>query len=133
MASIIPCLKTFMAPYEPATASSTSYFHSRHGTRTHKSIKLSSIASTSDREIRAENDEEDEGKVSGNAGIPNFRLRPENTVYEAKITGRGQSKRSVESGDSQRIIIERGVEWSVDYDVENETSPSRSVNEVYVR
>jgi hypothetical protein len=54
-------------------------------------------------------------------------------VYEAKITGRGQSKRSVESGDSQRIIIERGVEWSVDYDVENETSPSRSVNEVYVR
>ena len=121
-----------MAPYEPATASTTSYFHSRHGTHTHKPIRLSSIASTSDREIRVENDEEDEGQVSGKAGTPNFRLRPENTVYEAKITGRGQSERSVESGDSQRMIIERGIEWSVDYDNENETSPSRSM-EVYVR
>jgi hypothetical protein len=53
------------------------------------------------------------------------RLRPEQTIYEARVThpvGGDPLRASAESGDSQRMIIKKGVEWSVNYDL-----PSRRV------
>lgn len=57
--------------------------------------------------------------LSGGIG----RLRPEQIRYEATVTHREPESereegetRSVDSGNSRRMIIKKGVEWSVDYD-----------------
>lgn len=52
------------------------------------------------------------------------KLRPELTVYEARVTHDlgVEGRRSVDSGNSRRMIIKKGVEWSVDYDMRNASS-----------
>lgn len=66
--------------------------------------------------------------LKGNLG----KLRPEQTVYEARVTHEGSvESRSLDSGNSQRMIIKKGVEWSVDYDTRNAISRGKE-DEAYV-
>lgn len=62
------------------------------------------------------------------------KLRPEETVYEAKVThNRGEELRrgSIDSGNSQRMIIKKGVEWSVDYDTRNASAGGKEEESSY--
>ena len=62
------------------------------------------------------------------------KLRPEQTVYEARVTHNhsGEVRRgSVDSGNSQRMIIKKGVEWSVDYDQRNTSSQGKEEDSSY--
>lgn len=60
------------------------------------------------------------------------KLRPEQTEYQARVTHEGadEARRSVDSGNSRRMIIKKGVEWSVDYDVRNASASKE--DETYV-
>ena len=62
------------------------------------------------------------------------RLRPDQTVYEARVVGHAESstseRKSVDSGNSRRMIIKKGVEWSVDYDGRT-VSPSSKEDDRY--
>jgi hypothetical protein len=126
MASIMPCLKTFMTAYERPDPNASQYYHnSGNGTN----YKLSSMASRSENDQAASKTsvERDAQYASGvGAGKRTLgKLRPEQTVYEARVThsDTGEERRgSVDSGNSQRMIIKKGVEWSVDYDTRNVSS-----------
>ena len=52
------------------------------------------------------------------------KLRPEQTVYEARVVGQ-EGRKSIDSGNSQRMIIKKGVEWSVDYNGRNASTGSK--------
>jgi hypothetical protein len=123
MASIVPCLKTFMAAYERPNPNASHYHNSGNGTN----YKLSSMASRSENDPNASNKSvERDLQYTGGAGKRILgKLRPEQTVYEARVTHSriGEARRgSVDSGNSQRMIIKKGVEWSVDYDTRNTSS-----------
>jgi len=45
------------------------------------------------------------------------KLRPEEISYEASVTYRDGERGSVESESSRRMIIKKGVEWSVEHDL----------------
>jgi hypothetical protein len=151
LASIVPCLKNFMAAYDAPVQSGNWYQH--YGT-TNYTHELASVASKSvisrsekDAEKVAGGVPEEGGKGSG--GMEEYtggkkgggarilsgglgKLRPEPISYEAHIThkereGESSSRegevgetRSVDSGNSRRMIIKKGVEWSVNYDARGE-------------
>jgi len=125
MASIVPCLKTFMAPYERPDPGASHYHNSGNGTN----YKLSSMASRSENEPTAGASSASVDRTSGvdtqylGTGKKTLgKLRPEQTVYEAKVTHNrlgGERRGSIDSAGSQRMIIKKGFEWSVDYDARN--------------
>jgi hypothetical protein len=129
MASIAPCLKTFMSPYERPLADPTKYQHYGNGNST--SHTLSSLPPNSRNEGPAVSGsiEEDDRQGLGRLG-KNFQgtLRPEQNNYDARVvTTRHQDgpgdRLSEDSGNSRRlIIIKKAVEWTVDYGSRN---PSR--------
>jgi hypothetical protein len=153
LASIVPCLKNFMAAYDAPIQSRNWYQHYDTGTsrNTHelasvgtnhsisksKSV-ISTLHSTSNPEVKEKEKEKSSspvevvyngGKKGGGAQILNEslgKLRPEQISYEARVEykdreGERSSReegdgRSIESVNSRRMIIKKGVEWSVDYD-----------------
>jgi hypothetical protein len=129
MASIVPCLKTFMMPYDRQVNGPTEYRNYAYGNGT--SHKLSSLASNSREEGiegREPIDQSQEG--TGRLGAKFMgKLRPEQTIYEARVVTlpeRGAADRkSIDSGNSRRMIIKKGVEWSVDYDGRNASPGSK--------
>jgi hypothetical protein len=138
LASIVPCLKNFMAAYDAPVQSGNWYQHYTDNTGyTHEltSVASKSVISKSEKggksDVNVSRDTEGQmeyagGKKGGGAGMLSGglgRLRPEQIRYEAKVThrepeaGREEGEtRSVDSGNSRRMIIKKGVEWSVDYD-----------------
>ncbi|PMD36735.1 hypothetical protein L207DRAFT_532336 [Hyaloscypha variabilis F] len=149
LASIVPCLKNFMAAYDAPiqsmhwypTPSNTGYTHELASVATGKSKSAKSQLSVSvSRSVDRESPEVVEkgteevyngGRKGGGARILSSglgRLRPEQISYEARVEFKdregerssreedGVGRRSVESGNSRRMIIKKGVEWSVDYD-----------------
>jgi hypothetical protein len=132
MASIVPCLKTFMAPYERPDPNASHYHNSGNGTN----YKLSSMASQYENDHAASNTSvERDSQYRGGAGKRTLgKLRPEQTVYEARVThnSSGEALRgSMDSGNSQRMIIKKGVEWSVDYDTRNITPQGKEEESPY--
>jgi hypothetical protein len=129
MASIVPCLKTFMMPYDRQIDGPTQYHNYAYGTG--GSHKLSSLASNSRdggivETLAAEQDQQGEGRTRlGSKFIG--KLRPEETLYEARVVGQGDhdGRKSVDSGNSRRMIIKKGVEWSVEYDGRNASPGSK--------
>jgi hypothetical protein len=135
MASIVPCLKTFMMPYDRELTGPTQYRNYAYGNGT--SHKLSSLASNSREEgIAVESTEQNQNQEGiGRLGAKFMgRLRPEQTIYEARVVGHADTstseRKSVDSGNSRRMIIKKGVEWSVDYDGRN-ASPSSKEDDHY--
>lgn len=63
------------------------------------------------------------------------RLPLEQTVYEARVTHdrSGDGRRaSMDSGNSQRMIIKKGFERSVDYDTRNTSAVEKEEESPYV-
>ena len=157
LASIVPCLKNFMAAYDAPiqsmhwypTPSNTGYTHelesvasgaksakSATASKSSKSLSVSVLQSASrDSPETVEREKEavyKGGRKGGGASILSSslgRLRPEQISYEARVEFKEREgerssreeegvvgRRSVESGNSRRMIIKKGVEWSVDYD-----------------
>ena len=124
------------------TPSNTGYTHELASVATTKSVKSAASASKSSKSLSSASREGPEvaekegvykgGRKGGGASILSsslVRLRPEQISYEAKVEFREREgerssreeegvvgRRSVESGNSRRMIIKKGVEWSVDYD-----------------
>ena len=123
MASIVPTLKTFMKPYDRQNDGAASYGYGT-GNASHK---LSSLASKSREEGgngASERDPAEQELGTGRLGAKFMgKLRPEHSVYEARVVTRpengAQDRKSAESENSRRMIIQKGVEWSVDYDARN--------------
>src|SRR5579871_1375540 len=106
MASIIPCLKTFMAPYEKTTPNPSQYQQYGKGTN----YMLSSMASKSDNGNTNSYDSVESppqvdpqymtavkrGPAVLTKGLG--KLRPEQTEYQAKVTHEGgnEARRSVD-------------------------------------
>jgi hypothetical protein len=152
LASIVPCLKNFMAAYDAPVQSGNWYQHYETTNYTHELASVASKSVISRSEIQ-----EKSGVVSSSGGEEGIRgngkggmeeytaggkkgggarilsgglgkLRPEPISYEAHVThkeregerssreGDGGETRSVETGNSRRMIIKKGVEWSVNYD-----------------
>jgi hypothetical protein len=136
MASIVPCLKTFMAPYERPDPNASYYHNSGNGTN----YKLSSMASRSENDHAASNVSINRSPATDQQYLTTGKrmlgkLRPEQTVYEARVTHNhsGEVRRgSVDSGNSQRMIIKKGVEWSVDYDTRNASASGKEEDSPYV-
>jgi hypothetical protein len=149
MASIVPCLKNFMAAYDAPIQSQNWYQHygtseaythelasvavsTKSAAKSSKSV-VSTAASNSSPEVKETSrggvQVYSGGKKGGGASILSSglgKLRPEQISYEARVEFKdrdgerssreeGESRRSVESGNSRRMIIKKGVEWSVDY------------------
>lgn len=151
MASIVPCLKNFMAAYDAPIQSQQWYPH--YGTNTNNyTLELASVANTtkskassksvvstsvSSPEVKVEVEEKRAsgvdsykgGRKGGGASMLSSglgKLRPEQISYEATVefkeregersSREDEPRRSVESVNSRRMIIKKGVEWSVDYD-----------------
>ncbi|KAE8448817.1 hypothetical protein EG329_008819 [Mollisiaceae sp. DMI_Dod_QoI] len=146
LASIVPCLKNFMAAYDKPIATQLEYKPYGYGSNRDYTHELASVASKS--EMRADVKMERSGRefdaggkgefdgtgmgesglsVVGGIGIGIGRLRPEQIIYEARVThpkgeggGEGarelEDRRSLDSGNSRRMIIRKGLEWSVNYD-----------------
>jgi hypothetical protein len=133
MASIVPCLKTFMMAYEREIAGPTQYRQYAYGNGT--AHKLSSLASNSREEGIAGVEPTEQSQSQGQEGIGRLgakfmgKLRPDQTIYEAKVVTHDQrttsDRKSVDSGNSRRMIIKKGVEWSVDYDGRNASPGSK--------
>ena len=129
MASIIPCLKTFMMPYDRQLEKPTQYRNYAYGNGT--SHKLSSLASNSREEAFAGVEPAEQSQEGiGRLGAKFMgKLRPEQTIYEAKVVTRPEGgaldRKSIDSGNSRRMIIKKGVEWSVDYDGRNASPGSK--------
>ena len=133
MASIIPCLKTFMMPYDRELAGPAQYNDYAYGNGA--SHKLSSLASNSRDEGVAQTEGTESQEGIGRLGTKFMgRLRPDQTAYEARIVthaaGGAKERKSVDSENSRRMIIKKGVEWSVDYDGRN-ASPSSKEDDHY--
>jgi hypothetical protein len=123
LSSIIPCLKPFMMPCERENDITPNTYH--YGGSGSGSHRLFSLASNSSR-----NRDKGEGIGIEKEGDENVRfgatftgqLRPELTAYEARVVSRdgeerkSDEKESEESLNSRRMIIKKGVEWSVDFD-----------------
>lgn len=119
----MPCLKTFIAPYEPHTPHTSNYhYNSSKGSNN----KLASAA-TSTYNTRSSQRIDSIISFNGDIGLERIvptktalfegRLRPEETIYEATITHPDRVlRRSGESAESQRMIIKKGIEWSVNFD-----------------
>jgi len=148
LASIVPCLKNFMAAYDAPVQSGNWYQHYGATNYTHElaSVASKSVTSRSENEkvgvVSSADVEGDGGKTVGMEEYTGGRkgggarmlsgglgkLRPEPISYEARVThkereGERSSRegdvgetRSVDSGNSRRMIIKKGVEWSVNYD-----------------
>lgn len=146
LASIVPCLKNFMAPYDKPIMTQTGY--QQYGSNRNYTHELSSIASKSDMKDDIaptlaspslehvylghrlgdlkHDGEERVGGGKDDLPQPLGRLRPERINYEARVShhadgdmepgSRGEEGRSIDSGNSRRMIIKKGVEWSVNYD-----------------
>lgn len=118
-ASIVPCLRAFMAPYDRATPNPSKYNSSAH----ESNFKLSNFSSTSGKAVpeigKAAPQPAPTLKNKGSGKhIPEIfsgKLRPDYTMYEVNVTNnRGQEARaSVDSENSRRMIIKKGLEWSV--------------------
>jgi hypothetical protein len=89
--------------------------------------KLSPITSDSQVEAISQSNQSSrpnkESWRGGNKGQFRGHLRPEDTLYEAKIVSHGERvsgeqgrEHRLDSGNSGQMIIKKGVEWSVDYD-----------------
>jgi len=155
LASIVPCLKNFMAAYDAPVQSRNWYQHYGTSNYTHELASVASKSVISRSEIQEKSgvvsspggeevighgkggmeEYTPGGKKGGGAGILSGslgKLRPEPVSYEAHIThkgteagrssreGDGGETRSVDSGNSRRMIIKKGVEWSVNYDARGE-------------
>lgn len=127
MASIIPCLKSFITPFEKQPAS----YYERYadGSAAFKLSPLKSLAGsetlTSGHEIESipHGSVNREGmKVGGDDGTlrTNWKLRPEDLIYQARVTHAKSEdsigRKSIDSGDSKRMIIKKKTDWSIDYD-----------------
>ena len=60
------------------------------------------------------------------------RLRPEQTIYEARVTHGRERRESEGSEVSQKMIIKKGVDWSVDYEMTQQDLGGKSFEEVFV-
>jgi hypothetical protein len=153
LASIVPCLKNFMAAYDAPIQSQNWYQHYDTGTgrnthelasvgTSHSISKSKSVTSTSHSTSNLEIKEKERekngsavealysgGKKGGGARILSDslgKLRPEQISYEARVEYKDREgerssreegdERSINSINSRRMIIKKGVEWSVDYD-----------------
>lgn len=97
------------------------------------SHKMSSLASASGEVVKEGAESADQSH--GEAGIGRLgakfmgKLRPEQTIYEARVVtrpeGKASKRKSIDSGNSQRMIIKKGVGWSVDYDGRNGSPGSK--------
>jgi hypothetical protein len=153
LASIVPCLKNFMAAYDAPIQSRNWYQHYDYGTGVNNTHELASVVTAKSQaksmvsnttsasvpeveNIKEKNASTTEvaytgGKKGGGARILSEgigKLRPEQISYEARVEfkeraleGERSSReegdaRSIESMNSRRMIIKKGVEWSVDYD-----------------
>ena len=129
MASIIPCLKTFVMPYDRQIDQPTQYRNYAYGNG--GSHKLSSLASASGEGAIVEPTDQGQAEAGiGRLGAKFMgKLRPDQTNYEARVVTRPErsstERKSVDSGNSQRMIIKKGVEWSVDYDGRNSSPGSK--------
>lgn len=122
-----------MMPYDRQVDGPTQYRNYAYGNGT--SHKLSSLASNSREEGIAGVESTDQSQAE--AGIGRLgakfigKLRPEQTIYEARVVTRQEQRvgmgdrKSIDSGNSQRMIIKKGVEWSVDYDGRNASPGSK--------
>ncbi|RDW88000.1 hypothetical protein BP6252_00032 [Coleophoma cylindrospora] len=130
-ASIIPCLKPFMTAYEGPQEVDTS---KNNYDISNNSYKLSSMSrkrnDTADGGINVQTvdgivrggEEVEVGGDNGLGGIgKKLKLRPDKgTEYQAKVNCKGRSSEkdengSFDSGESTRMIIQKNIEWSVDY------------------
>lgn len=152
LASIVPCIKTFMAPYDKPIMTEVGY--QRYGSTKNSAHELGSIASKGEvttevvpamaspahERVYQRNGRGEDGYMNYSAAERTLTLsgkndsvqalgilRPERIEYEAKVSHHGhedmdiESRRdgregSLDSGNSRRMIIKKGVEWSVDYD-----------------
>jgi hypothetical protein len=112
MAVTFPCLRPFVSVYEadPVTAKENSYY--RQGS--HSDIKLASVTSTANSKSRRS-----QNRSPSRAAQPTF--RPDLSTHTATVsynhkkkTGGGAS--SIHSHDSQKMFIERTVDYTVTYD-----------------
>jgi hypothetical protein len=113
MAVTFPCLRPFVSVYEagPITTKQNSYY--RQGSRS--DIKLTSVASTTNSKSR-------KSWNRSPSGGPPPTFRPDQSTHTATVsynhkkkTGGGGSS-SIHSHDSQKMFIERTVDYSVTYD-----------------
>ena len=160
IASVVPCLKNFIAPYEKPIATQSSYPSYGNGSKV--TYELSSVAGRSEVEVEPRSpkgkplvplsrslskkwDERHRDRGSEEEGVVHEacdrrslayfaasagpactgQLRPEHYDYQARVQsvgaagdgdGDGDDKGSLDSGNSRRMIIKKGVEWSVNYD-----------------
>jgi hypothetical protein len=124
-----------MAPYEKSTPNPSQY--QQYGKSTN--YMLSSMASKSENDNIVSNTsverlpKVDPEYVQAGRRIADVltkslgELRPEQAVYEARVTHDGleETRRSVDSENSRRMIIKKGVEWSVDYDTRNASASGK--------
>jgi hypothetical protein len=130
MAATFPCLRPFVSVYEmPAQTHTNSYF--QHGSRS--DFKLTSVnSSASAQKSKSRNRSPDGGGGGGGGGngrswadMPAF--RPDQSTHTATVAfydkknnnhhhHRKDSSGSIHSHDSQKMIIERKVDYSVTYD-----------------
>lgn len=120
MASIVPCLKTFMKPYERQFNGAAQYRNYAYDTGTGTSLKLSSLRSIS-RGDAAAGGTAAQRENKGRLGAKFMgKLRPEQMISEEKVVTRSEravlGRKSAESESSRGMIIKKGVEWSVAYD-----------------
>lgn len=139
MASIAPCLRTFISAYEPNLADNTKYPHSGYGHST--GHKLSSLASNSRNEGAAESEpsaEDDRERLGRFANNFKGKLRPEKSTYEAQVVTAQQRdgvghRLSGDSANSRRlIIIKKAVEWTVDYGNRNPSPGSKEDDQLTI-
>ena len=112
MAITFPCLRPFVSVYEagPITTKQNSYY--RQGS--HSDIKLTSVASTTNNKSRRSR------ILSPSGGTPPT-FRPDQSTHTATVSYNHKKKTggagsSIHSHDSQKMFIERTVDYTVTYD-----------------
>jgi hypothetical protein len=112
MAVTFPCLRPFVSVYEagPVTTKQNSYYQQG----SHSDIKLTSVESTTKSKSRRS-----QNRPPSGAAQPTF--RPDLSTHTATVSYNHKKKTggdtsSVHSHDSQKMFIERTVDYTVTYD-----------------
>jgi hypothetical protein len=112
MAVTFPCLRPFVSVYEagPITTKQNSYYRQS----SHSDIKLTSVASATNSKSRRSRNRSPSGGAP-----PTF--RPDQSTHTATVSYNNKRKTggagsSIHSHDSQKMFIERTVDYTVTYD-----------------
>ena len=132
MAATFPCLRPFVAVYEaPAETKQSSYY--QHGSRS--DVKLTSVnsgttRSKSGRLLRNRSPE----PRAGHPPWDTTAFRPDQSTHTATVSfyNKHQGKDSVHSQESQKMFIERKVDYTVTYDDRSMKEDARSSAEAHV-